>query len=134
MREKRVSVGKGRYVVDLTATITMDGLIVCIVGGEKPHVGAVALGIPRPSLKNSNRLGATISVLTVTGHKDDEVARPAAEILARELNQAVVVVAGLHIENAKDEDLRKLTRNSKQAIERFLKEFKVNSMNQDKQA
>lgn len=44
MKVKRFSVGKGKYSVNLVATITMDGLIVGIVRGEKPHVGAVALG------------------------------------------------------------------------------------------
>jgi len=124
MKEKRVSVGKGKYRINLIAIITMDGLIVNILGGEKPHVGAIAIGLPRPSLMDPSRLSATTSVFTLVGHKDDEVARPAAERLAEELNQTVVVVAGMHIERAKDEDIRKLTRNSMQAVEFFLRNFK----------
>jgi hypothetical protein len=119
-------------MVNLIATITMDGLIVNIVGGEKPHVGAVALGIPRPSLRNSSKPSATTSVLTVTGHKDDEVARPAAEILARELDQTAVVVAGLHIEDATEEDLKKLTNNSMRAVQSLLNEMKHSSAEQAK--
>lgn len=124
IKEKRVSIGKGKYLVDLIATITMDGLIVSIVGGETPHVGAVALSIPRTSLKNSSKLSATTSVLTLVGHKDDEVARPAAERLAKEFNQTVVVIAGVHIKEAKEEDIEKLTHNSMHAVEVFLRNFK----------
>lgn len=128
MKVKRFSVGKGKYSVNLVATITMDGLIVSIVGGEKPHVGTVALSIPQPNPENSSRLSVTTSLLTLTGHKDDEVARPAAEVLAKELNQIVVVIAGLHIEHATQKDLKKLVDNSMQIVEMFLKEMKDDSV------
>jgi hypothetical protein len=36
----------------LFALKTFEGLIILATGGEKPHVGAVAIAIPRPSLKN----------------------------------------------------------------------------------
>jgi len=124
MKEKRVSIGKGRYKIDLTAIITMDGLVVSIVGGDKPHVGAIAVGIPRPSLRDPSKLSATTSVFTLVGHKDDEVARPVAERLVKGLNQTVVVVAGMHIEGAEKEDIRKLIHNSMQAAEVFLRKMK----------
>lgn len=128
IKKKRVSIGKGRYRIDLTAIITMDGLIISIVGGEKPHVGAIAVGIPRPSLRDPSKLSATTSVFIMVGHKDDEVAKPVAERLARELNQTVVVVAGMHIEEAEKEDIRKLTYNSMQAVKVFLRKMKKNSV------
>lgn len=53
MKVKRLSVGKGKYLVNLVATITMNRLIVSIVSGERPHMGA-ALGIPQPNPKNSS--------------------------------------------------------------------------------
>jgi hypothetical protein len=126
VEEKRVSVGEGKFTVNLAATITRNGIIVIILGGERPHIGAIALSIPRPSLADSSRLSATTSVLTLTGHKDDEVARPAAEKLATELNQIVVAVVGLHVEHAKKEDLKKLLANSTEAIEIFLRESGYN--------
>jgi hypothetical protein len=123
MKEKRVSVGKGRFKIGVTALITMDGVIVTILGGEKPHVGAVAIGSPRPSLEDPSEFSATTSVFTLVGHKDDEVARPAAEKLAGKLNQTVVVVAGVHVRKANDEDIKKLTCNSKQAVEILLRKL-----------
>jgi len=58
MGEKRVSVGRGKHRINLSAMITKDGLIVSIVGGEKPHAGAVAIGIPRYSLNVPSKISA----------------------------------------------------------------------------
>jgi|GEM_PF-1932719 len=75
--------------------ITEQGISVSLFGGI-PHVGATALAIPRPSLKDPARTSATSSVLTVTGHKDDVLARRLAESLAAGLNRVVSVTAGVH--------------------------------------
>lgn len=128
MQDKRVSVGRGKHRVVLTATITVDGLIISLLGGDRPHVGAIAVGIPRSSLKDPSQISATTSVFTLVGHKDDEVARPAAERLAKTLNQTVIVVAGIHVEQAEDEDIERITNNSKQAVEAFLRKMKNNAV------
>ncbi|MBP2017458.1 hypothetical protein J2Z79_000841 [Symbiobacterium terraclitae] len=75
--------------------ITEQGISVSLFGGI-PHVGATALAIPRPSLKDPTQASATSSVLTVTGHKDDVLARLLAESLAVGLNRVVSVTAGVH--------------------------------------
>jgi predicted esterase len=124
MNENQISVGKGKYKIDLTAITTADGFIITIVGGEKPHVGAVAISIPRPSLKNSSKISTTTSVFTLIGHKDDVLAKPAAEKLAKKLKQTVVVVAGVHIDEASEEEIKELTTNSMQGIRLFLKKAK----------
>ncbi len=131
MREKRVSVGRGKYRINLSAIITKDGLIVSILGVEKPHAGAVAIGIPRYSLNDPSKISVTTSVFTMIGHKDDEVAKPVAQRLAKDLNQTAVVVVGMHIEKAKEEDIRKLVNNSMQAVEVFLRKTKNDSMTFD---
>jgi hypothetical protein len=120
LRRVEAEAGKGRFLVRAAATVTPDGVIVEILGGERPHVGAVALGLPRPSLENPERISCNVAVLPVLGHKDDEVARPAAARLARELNQAVVVVAGLHVDRAGPEDIARLSANAAQAVDGLL--------------
>mgnify|MGYP007042363288 CR=1 FL=1 len=122
-RHVDLSVGNGKHRVNLSATYTMDGLTVTIVGGEKPHVGSIAVAVPRPSLEDPSKISATVSVFNLVGHKDDEIARPAAERLAKELRQPIVVVAGTHVQNAKDEDVQKLLRNSMQAVEEFARKI-----------
>ena len=65
-----------------------------LLGGTRPHIGAVAVAIPRARTGRGRRWSATTSVFAVVGHKDDEVARPVAAALARELRVTVVVTAG----------------------------------------
>ncbi|CCO06972.1 hypothetical protein [Desulforamulus hydrothermalis] len=115
-----VTVGEGRYRVELYAGITADGVVCQLYGGTKPHVGAVVLSLPRPSLQNSRLISCNSSVLPRLGHKDDEIAKPLAEELARQLNQPVVLVAGLHIDEATAEEIQLLCRHCRQAVEQFL--------------
>lgn len=124
MKQICVSAGKEKYKITLVAVATMDGLIVSLVGGEKPHIGAVAISIPRPSLKNSSKFSVTTSIFTIPAHKDDELAKPVAERLAKEFTQTVVVIAGVHIDRASDDDIRKLVYNSEQAVKKLLKKMK----------
>jgi len=119
-RRLESAAGTGRFQVRAAATLTPDGLIVEILGGERPHVGAVALGLPRPSLEDPGRISCNVAVLPVLGHKDDEVARPAAARLARELNQTVVVVAGLHVDRAGPGDIARLLANAERAVDGLL--------------
>lgn len=84
---------------------------VCLGGGEAHHIGAVALGIPRPSLDDCSVPSASASVLCVTGHKDDELAREAALGLATLCGTRVNVAVGLHIDAATAEDIRLLEEN-----------------------
>jgi len=82
-----------------------DDILLVITGGTYPHAGAVALGVPRPSLSDPQSTSATISVLTRAGHKDDEIARIAAHKIASFFNRNTVVVVGIHIDNATSEQI-----------------------------
>lgn len=106
---------KGIHVL-LQATAMGKDWNVVITGGEIPHLGAVALGIPRPSLQNPAVTSATVSVMTLTGHKEDEVARPAAHFLASRLNAPVVVSCGIHNDNIKPEDIRRVSEMVQEAL------------------
>ncbi|GAB6168132.1 hypothetical protein JCM1393_05920 [Clostridium carnis] len=92
---------------------------ISIFGGDKPHIGAVALGIPRPSLSNPNKISSSVSILTITGHKEDEIARRAAKVLSQKLNVTVVVSCGIHIDNLTFEDLNSITL----IVDEILSEF-----------
>jgi hypothetical protein len=109
--------GTGRHRVWGTAFLSHESLAVNLVGGEVPHIGAVAVSIPRPSLGNPRQRSATTSVFTVVGHKEDELARPMAAELARALDRTTVVVAGVHIHRARAPDLGKLFENAGRIME-----------------
>ena len=75
-------------------------LCVSIGGGDKSHIGAVALAIPYHALNDCDKINASVSLLTVTGHKEDELARKVAYTLAAEFNCTVSVSCGIHLDNA----------------------------------
>ena len=69
-----------------------------VTGGDRPHLGAVALSTPRPSLADSRKISASTSVLTLVGHKEDDVAKKIAHQYAAKLNRQVVVACGVHLD------------------------------------
>lgn len=94
------SAGPGAPRIEVQAQWVGADLVVTIGGGTRAHVGAVAVAQPRPSLKGDGSVSATASVITLLGHKEDDLARWAALHLAAKLNRTVVVTAGLHVDNA----------------------------------
>ena len=70
-----------------------------IYGGDIPHIGAVAVGIPVALPHDINKLTSSSSLITVPGHKEDEIVNKSAKLLAKQLNTTVVVSCGIHIKN-----------------------------------
>ncbi len=105
--------------LDISAWVRLIGtdLLVAISGGEKPHIGAVAVAQPRPSLRNPAVTSATASVICCMGHKEDALAKAASEKLASTFNRRVVVTAGIHWDNLTDEDIRQVQQNGEVLIE-----------------
>ena len=107
-----VATNEGEYDVEAHVRSVGEDLLVTISGGEKPHIGAVAAAQPRPSLKDPSATSATASVICYVGHKEDDLAKQAAEKLASSFNTRVVVTAGIHWDNLSEEGIRKVIRNS----------------------
>lgn len=85
------------YLLEAGVRLIGDDLLVAIWGGEKPHIGAVAVAQPRPSLRPPHDLvSATASVICLPGHKEDVLAKSVAETLSALINRPVVVSAGMH--------------------------------------
>lgn len=72
---------------------------ISIFGGDISHIGAVAIGIPRPSLEDKNKISSSVSLITVTGHKEDAIVQKYAKRLSSKINSTVVVCCGIHICN-----------------------------------
>ena len=108
MQAKSFSLGAQEYLLEAVAVRCGDDLTVVIGGGEKQHIGAVAVGVPRPSL---NIVSSSASVLCLTGHKEDLLARKAALELASMLGHTVTVTVGLHIDDASAEAIVMLEAN-----------------------
>jgi hypothetical protein len=102
-----------------------EDLLVAIWGGDRPHIGAVAAAQPRPSLRDQNRLSATASVFSYVGHKEDGIAKEAAERIAAELNTNVVVTAGIHWDNIDEAGIACVMENSRELVKMIIE--RINS-------
>jgi len=80
-------------------------LTVTLAGGDRPHLGAVALSQPRPSGLEGGGASASTSVITLLGHKEDELARSMAARLASGLGAAVCVACGVHLDRIRAQEL-----------------------------
>ena len=98
---------------NLEALIHLVGhdLHVVIWGGNKPHIGAVALAQPRKSLKNQECNSSTASVMCLSGHKEDVVVKYVAERLAAMLDRNVVATAGMHWDVFEEPDIKGVMDN-----------------------
>jgi hypothetical protein len=100
-----ISEKEHRFEVTAQASILGNDLLVILYGGTA-HVGAAAMAQPRPGISDPQQIGATSSVFTYVGHKEDVIAKSVSEELARSLNKKVVVVAGIHWDNLAPEEIR----------------------------
>lgn len=115
----KIQEGQGKYEVTLQAIKSGGDLTVIIHGGEKPHIGAIAVSIPRPSLKNVAIMSATTSVITLVGHKEDDLAKEIAEDITKITHRTTVVIAGLHIEQASSKDIDILISNVNKLVNKL---------------
>lgn len=82
--------------LEVSAAFVGEDILVCLQGGERPHLGCVVQTEPRESLAGDGSVSATSSVLNYPGHKDEVVCRYVAEKISRELNRRVVCTGGFH--------------------------------------
>ncbi|HEY3274701.1 MAG TPA: hypothetical protein VGJ92_13105 [Methanocella sp.] len=98
MKEVMLTKSLGRIEVRLNARRVGKDLVVVIDGGEG-HIGAVAAG--------SNCGGMAISsVLTTPGHRDDRIAKDAAERISKKLGCNCAVIAGVHYDNITPQEIK----------------------------
>lgn len=118
-----LSKGEGRVKIDLQALLTGQGIQILVTGGEKPHIGAVVLSVPRPSLSGKG-ISCDSWITPVLGHKDNIIAQELSEFLCKKINQVVVVSAGVHISNAQPHELELIIENVKSLSHELLSNLK----------
>jgi gallate decarboxylase subunit D len=110
MKPISISLKEGRFKLEASLRTLGPDLLVAVWGGTHPHIGAVALALPRPSLRDKRKTSATSSVLTLLGHKEDATVKRISEDLAAALKRNVVVTAGIHWDNLKAEEIEGIIR------------------------
>ena len=119
-REFTLQTEEDAYNLSASVRLIGEDVLVAIWGGEKPHIGAVAVAQPRPSLRDPAVTSSSASVICLVGHKEDELAKAAAEILAAALETQVVVTAGIHWDNLAPEAIQRIVRNSEILVDMIL--------------
>lgn len=104
----RVKKTSGRISLRIQALCLGKDFCVTVSGGDQEHIGAVALAIPHPSQKDKNKISATVSILAIPGHKEDELAKNVARKIAVALNATVSVSCGIHIDNAETQEIENI--------------------------
>ena len=111
IRAVRSSVGDDIYKVVAEAKVIGDDIIISVWGGSKPHIGSISVSVPRPSLRHSNTISFTSSIINLIGHKDEIVARKFSEQLAAKFNRNAVATAGIHIDNITENQINTIMQN-----------------------
>ena len=106
--------------LEISAAFVGEHVLVCLQGGERPHLGCVVQTEPRESLTGDGSMSATSSVLNFPGHKDEVVCRYVAEKISRELNRRVVCTGGFHKDGISVEEIREVQMVVEKVTERIV--------------
>lgn len=101
-----ITSGEGKYRVFLEEKKIGADLIYILGGGERPHIGGLVICEP-------NKEPETIRL---EGHFDDIVLKPIAEAACKKYKTKVVVIGGVHVDNATQEEIDLLVKNCKEFV------------------
>jgi hypothetical protein len=123
MKRFSVDISRGRLKVRGFVQEVGPDILVSIWGGTRPHIGAVGMAVPRPSLNNPKKWSATSSTFTFIGHKEDTLAKEISERLATRLRKNVVVTAGLHWNSITPQEIKIIENLTEGLSDRILKKL-----------
>ena len=107
-----ISMGKGRYTVTLESHKIGKDRLVIITGGEEEHIGSATLIEEKGHLQTISK----------KGHKDHIVSERMANIIYDKIGKDLLVVCGIHIDDASKEEIDILVDNTQACVNIFLKE------------
>ena len=79
--------------LELVVNQVGEDLEICCYGGDRPHIGSVSLAQP---CRINGRQSASVSGVSVVGHKDGELGNRMANYIAKETNRTTAVLCGIH--------------------------------------
>ena len=101
-----ITSGEGKYKVWLEEKKIGNDLIYFLGGGEESHIGGIVFFEPNKEPQ----------IIRLEGHYDDVVLKPIAEAACKKYKTKVVVVGGIHIDNATKQEIEILVRNCHESI------------------
>ncbi|GAB6107221.1 isopentenyl-diphosphate Delta-isomerase [Fusibacter bizertensis] len=117
-----MTIGKGKHAITLNTISCGKDISVSIYGGDIPHIGAVAVAVPRESLSGDGSISSSASVICLSGHKEDDIARKVALRISAAWNCTASVSVGIHIDKAKLIDFIEIEKNVDLLVDELLKE------------
>lgn len=120
MKSILLNEGQGKYKIYFHALFCGKDISISVFGGDLAHIGAVAVGVPRKSLTGDGSNSSSASVICITGHKEDLIARDLALKISSKYLCNTSVSVGIHIDNGKKNDFMIIDKNVKNLIDRFI--------------
>ena len=112
-----LSRGRGRTRITISIQLLGKDLILCIYNAEA-HIGAVAIAD-----YEHKEARASTSLITRLGHKDDVVAYATAHKVCKHTKKPVCVVAGIHVDNITEPEIKQIVRNTNNLMDTLLKKY-----------
>ncbi len=107
-----IRAGEGRYSVVLHDYMIGNDRLIVITGGEEAHIGSATL------IEKSG----DVQTLSKNGHKDYIVSEKMANLIYDTIGKELLVICGIHIDNASKEEIDMLVENAQMCVNIFLKE------------
>ena len=111
--------------LEVSAALIGEDVLLCLQGGERPHLGCVVQTEPRVSLSGDGSVSATSSVLNFPGHKDEVICRWMAEKVSGELNRRVICTGGFHKDGISAEEIREVQESVGRLTECVIRSLQV---------
>jgi hypothetical protein len=107
----------GRIEIILEAKKVGDDYLLTLTGGRE-HVGAVAIG-----LFDEKSQRASSSVITLPGHREEQLALQGARQVSRATRKTTVFVAGIHQDNISPEEITDVVSAAEEMVVNFIAFF-----------
>lgn len=127
-----VSRSNQRFRLQATIVPMGNDLSIALFGGDRPHIGATALAFPtteskvgpaiEPEGKSSKQAAnkPTISVKSVPGHREDQLAADLAGKMASALGVTVSLTCGIHLDNITKQEIEEVLSMAEALIQDVL--------------
>jgi hypothetical protein len=112
----------GRIEIILEAKKVGDDYLLTLTGGRE-HVGAVAIG-----LFDEKSQRASSSVITLPGHREEQLALQGARQVSRATRKTTVFVAGIHQDNISPEEITDVVSAAEEMVENFIAFFEKTTL------
>ena len=104
----------GSVEIVLEAKKLGEDYLLTLTGG-KEHAGAVAVG-----LFDEKSRRASSSVITLPGHREEQLALDSARRISRATGKTSVFVAGIHVDNISQEEIGEIVSAAEEMVGSFI--------------